>query len=85
MAITDVPDRRARSNSDDGRRSGRRRTSPGTFVREIRDEMRQVAWPSRAEMLNYTAVVLTTLVLMISLIFVLNYAYGKAILFLFHK
>ncbi len=83
MAITDVP---ARSEPDEGRRrAGRRRTSPATFVREIRDEMRQVAWPSRAEMLNYTAVVLTTLVFMISLIFLLNYAYGKFILFLFHK
>ena len=25
----------------------RRRTSPAQFVREVRDEMRQVAWPSR--------------------------------------
>ena len=40
--------------------------------------MRQVAWPTRAEMINYTAVVFTTLVLMISLIFVLNYVFGQA-------
>ncbi len=74
MAMTDVPDRRARSQSDEGRRAGRRRTSPATFVREIRDEMRQVAWPSRAEMLNYTAVVRTTPVFMISFIFLLHFA-----------
>ena len=27
--------------------SGRKRTTPVQFVREVRDEMRQVAWPSR--------------------------------------
>ena len=56
--------------------SGRR---PVQFVREVRDEMRQVAWPSRSELINYTSVVLTTLVIMISLIFVLNLAFGKLI------
>jgi len=39
----------------------------------------------RTELINYTAVVLTTLVIMISLIFLLNFLYGKFILFLFHK
>ena len=63
----------------------RRRTSPAQFVREVRDEMRQVAWPSRAEMVNYTSVVLTTLIIMISLIFVLNLAFGKLITLLFTK
>ena len=31
--------------------------APGTgqFFREVRDELRQVAWPTRAEMINYTA------------------------------
>ncbi len=63
----------------------RRRTSPAQFVREVRDELRQVAWPNRSEMVNYTAVVITTLVLMVSLIFVLNLGFGKAVLFMFHK
>ncbi len=64
---------------------GRKRTSPIQFTREIRDEMRQVAWPSRAELLNYTSVVLTTLLIMISLIFALNLAFGKLITLLFSK
>ncbi len=55
------------------------------FVREVRDEMRQVAWPSRSELINYTSVVLTTLIIMISLIFVLNLAFGKLITDLFTK
>jgi preprotein translocase subunit SecE len=63
----------------------RQRSSPAQFIREVRDEMRQVAWPNRSEMLNYTAVVVTTLVIMASLIFVLNLGFGKAVLFMFHK
>jgi len=60
-------------------------TAPARILREVRDEIRQVAWPTRSELVNYTAVVLTTLVIMISLIFLLNYAFGKLVLFLFQK
>ncbi len=63
----------------------RKRATPAQFVREVRDEMRQVAWPSRAELINYTAVVFTTLAIMISLIFVLNLAFGKLVTLLFTK
>jgi preprotein translocase subunit SecE len=65
--------------------SGRKRTTPVQFTREVRDEMRQVAWPSRSELINYTSVVLTTLLIMISLIFVLNLGFGKLITLLFSK
>ncbi len=65
--------------------SGRKRTSPIQFTREVRDEMRQVAWPSRSELINYTSVVITTLFLMIGLIFVLNLAFGRLITLLFTK
>jgi preprotein translocase subunit SecE len=62
-----------------------RRATPVQFVRQVRDEMRQVAWPSRSELINYSSVVLTTLIIMISLIFVLNLAFGKLITLLFSK
>jgi preprotein translocase subunit SecE len=65
--------------------SGRKRTTPVQFTREVRDEMRQVAWPSRSELINYTSVVLTTLIIMISLIFVLNLGFGKLITLLFTR
>ena len=67
------------------RQQGRKRTTPVQFVREVRDEMRQVAWPSRAELINYTSVVLTTLILMIALIFGLNLGFGKLVTLLFTK
>jgi preprotein translocase subunit SecE len=65
--------------------SGRKRTTPIQFTREIRDEMRQVAWPSRSELINYTSVVITTLFIMIGLIFVLNLGFGRLITLLFHR
>jgi preprotein translocase subunit SecE len=77
--------RRATAQTTAKRQPRRQRTTVAQFGREVRDELRQVAWPNRAEMLNYTAVVLTTLVLMISLIFLLNYGFGKAVVFLFQK
>lgn len=66
-------------------RANRHRTSPAEFTREVREEMRQVAWPTRAELINYSTVVLTTLVLMIALIFVLNLSFGWAVRFMFQK
>ncbi len=66
-------------------RRSTRRTTPMTFLREVRDELRQVAWPSRPEVINYSMVVLFTLVLMVALIFVLNFVFGKAVLFMFQK
>jgi preprotein translocase subunit SecE len=65
--------------------SGRKRTTPLQFSREVRDEMRLVQWPSRSELINYTSVVLTTLIIMITLIFFLNLGFGKLITLLFTK
>ena len=63
----------------------RNRTSPVRFAREIRDELRQVAWPTRVEMVNYSMVVFFTLVIMVALIFLLNLAFGKGVYFMFQK
>jgi preprotein translocase subunit SecE len=65
--------------------SGRKRTTPLQFTREVKDEMRLVQWPSRSELINYTSVVLTTLIIMITLIFFLNLGFGKLITLLFTK
>ncbi len=55
----------------------------GQFLREVRSELRQVAWPNRSEVINYTTVTLVTLLSLMVLIFVLNYAFAKGILWLF--
>ena len=61
----------------------RERTSPAVFLREVRGELRRVAWPTREEVANYSTIVLITLVVLIALIFVLDYAFAKSILYLF--
>ena len=67
------------------RRPATKRTTLREFFRQVREEMRQVSWPTRAELINYTTITLFVLILMISLIFGLNFVYGKFILFLFKK
>ena len=47
--------------------------------------MRQVAWPTRPEVINFTSIVGSVLVLMTSLIFVLGYGVSKFVAFFFHK
>lgn len=46
--------------------SSQGRTGPAQFLKEVRGELRKVAWPNRKEVASYTVVVLvTTLVLVI--------------------
>ncbi len=59
------------------------RTTPVQFVREVRSELGKVAWPSRAETLNYSLVVFLALALLISGIFGLDYVSAKGAFFLF--
>ena len=76
--------RRATSSQDLQRRRGQR-TKPAQFFREIREEMRQVAWPTRPEVINYTTIVFFVLVFMSALIFGLGYGFSKFVTFLFQK
>jgi preprotein translocase subunit SecE len=57
----------------------------GQFLREVRSELRQVAWPNRGEVVNYTTVTLVTLITLMVLIFVLNYAFAHGVLWLFNS
>ncbi len=66
-----------------GTKPASERTSPATFLREVRGELRKVAWPTRAEVANYSTIVLVALVLLVALIFVLDLAFAKSVLFLF--
>ena len=59
------------------------RTKPLQFIREVRVELKKVAWPTRGEVVNYSTVVLITLILLIGLILALDYAFSKSVLFLF--
>jgi preprotein translocase subunit SecE len=74
-----------RTTAQDVQRRRRQRTTPGQFFREIRDEMRQVSWPTRPELINYTTIVLFVLIFMTALIFGLGYGFSKFVTFLFTK
>ena len=55
------------------------------FFREIRSEMRQVAWPTRPEVISSSTVVLIALVVLVAFIFLLNFAFSHGITFLFQS
>ncbi|MEM8708602.1 MAG: preprotein translocase subunit SecE, partial [Actinomycetota bacterium] len=48
------------------------RTSPGQFLREVRAELRKVAWPTREETINYSIVVLITIIVLGAMIYGLD-------------
>ncbi len=53
------------------------------FFRDVRSELRQVAWPTRSEVVNSATVVFIVLVILAVLIFALNYAFSHAVIKLF--
>jgi preprotein translocase subunit SecE len=61
------------------------RTSPVQFLREVRGELRKVAWPSRDETVNYSIVVLFTIVLLGAFIYGLDWVFATFILDLFEN
>jgi preprotein translocase subunit SecE len=68
-----------------GPRAVGERTNPMEFFREVRTELRRVVWPSRAETLNSSAVVLIALVVLTAAIFGMDTVFSKFVLFLFKQ
>ena len=52
----------------------------GGFFREVISELRKVIWPTRKELLTYTGVVIVFVTVMTTIVTVLDYAFGKGIL-----
>ncbi len=61
-----------------------RRVRPREFLHEVNVELRKVAWPTRAETINYSTVVFVTLALLMALIFGLDLVFTKLAGFLFN-
>jgi preprotein translocase subunit SecE len=51
----------------------------------VRGELRKVAWPSRSEVINYSVIVLFTVVILTAYIATLDFAFGEAIFKLFER
>ena len=59
------------------------RIGAAEYARQVRAELRKVAWPTRGEVVNYSIIVLVALLVLTALIFLLDYIFGKAVIFLF--
>jgi len=59
------------------------RTGPVQFVQEVRSELRKVNWPTRSEVINYSIVVLITVVILTAFIGVLDWVFATFVLELF--
>ena len=46
----------------------RDRVGPAQYLREVRDEMRKVAWPKRPEVIRYSIVVIITVIVYTALV-----------------
>ena len=55
----------------------------GGFFREVVSELRKVIWPTRKELLTYTTVVIAFVTVMTAIVGVLDYGFGKGILWAF--
>ncbi len=61
----------------------RRRTPPRLFLKEVRQELKKVNWPTRQELVAYTIVVLVSVTVLTSYVFGLDFVFSKLVLNLF--
>lgn len=59
------------------------RTGPVQFVGEVRSELRKVSWPTRSEVINYSIVVLITVVILTIFIGLIDWVFATLVLELF--
>jgi preprotein translocase subunit SecE len=81
MAADGTPARREPTRP--AARPPKERIGAGEYVRQVRAELRKVAWPTRAEVISYSIVVLVALLILTALIFGLDLLFGKLVIFLF--
>ena len=55
------------------------RTSPALFVRQVIAELRKVIWPTRKELITYTTVALSFILIMIAIVTALDYGFTKLV------
>jgi preprotein translocase subunit SecE len=53
------------------------RVGPRQYLKEVRDEMRKVAWPQQPEVVRYSIVVLITVIVYTALVGGLDYLFGS--------
>lgn len=82
-------ERRAQRTTDQRRAEreelmrGRKRTSPREFLREVRQELKKVAWPGRHEVVAYTVVVLVATAVLTTIVFGMDFLFGRLVFTIF--
>jgi len=64
-------------------RQKEQRTGPVEFAKEVRSELRKVAWPTKSETINYSIITLVTLVVFTLLIFGIDWVFSEFVLKIF--
>jgi preprotein translocase subunit SecE len=60
-----------------------KRTTPLQFLREVRGELRKVVWPTRAETINYSIIVLVSLIVLTAFVATQDWMWNSAVFRLF--
>jgi preprotein translocase subunit SecE len=55
------------------------RTTPALFVRQVLAELRKVIWPTRKELITYTTVALSFVLVMVAIVSLLDIAFTKLV------
>ena len=74
-----------RSPTPRGPEAKEKRTRPAQFLKEVRAELRKVAWPTRPEVVNYSIIVLVAIVVMTSFIALVDVGASRFVLQLFDE
>ena len=56
----------------------RERVGPAQYLREVRDEMRKVAWPRKPEVVRYSIIVTATVIVYTAYVGGLDYLFSSA-------
>ena len=73
----------AERRSGSGAAAKRDRISPALFTRQVAAELRKVIWPTRNELVTYTAAALTFIVFMSVVVLTLDYGFTKLMFWVF--
>jgi preprotein translocase subunit SecE len=75
------PDKKSTKNKEAARRGIFARLI--NFIREVVAELRKVIWPTRKELITYTAVVVVFVSIMLTVVGLLDYGFAKVVLWVF--
>ena len=59
------------------RQTDRGRVGPAQYLREVRDELRKVAWPNKREVFRYSVIVTVTVIIFTAYIGALDLGLGE--------